>query len=240
MLLLLAQAEVEFDSRVVSDPFLPPFININPPSGRLDNPPATTAILNTLKAKKIKKRTRLTNKNTSSMQAGLEMDPDDRATFFDSMLSTELFENVRGIDEIYLDEAKESATQLTNESRQSRRDIEEVQYAIRDLQNSVKELQDLQVSGAATDEDNLAKHGEVCELMDGQFLRFESPRYFGLIAMEHGLDRVPQGYLMTANHLEFRVLVEGKKDWGVPQATKKVVYIYCPTPAGTKGACILF
>lgn len=201
-----------------------------------------TTLTPSVPAKRIRKRLRKFNQNVASIGAGSEAEDPDR--FFDNLIGaapqigTQVGEAVPLVDQP-LENRKFGAE--SGDSR-DRRDIRELQYAIRDLQQSVEELQKLQLPAVRTGSStqvNLPSHGEYCELLDSQFIWVESNGTAVPQAIVHGLRRVPQGAIPIRNGRDAEIIVEGI-DGLVSPASTDVVYARHFGLAGNFSVFILF
>lgn len=207
--------------------------SVSPPGGILAQ---TVTLTQETFAAKINKRRHQFNQNTSSMQGGLEMEPvgPRRSEFFEELTSLKIFDISKTDDPLQLENAKEAALQLEKKTLQDRRDIKEVQYALRDLQEAVVELQRLKVTATKVGDflpydinDQLPRHGEYCELFDGQFIRVFSDtpaNQHSYSQVHHSLKRVPQGVFWIKNSGVVEEYVEGNPGAGLPAATRDTIW----------------
>ena len=188
-------------------------------------------------AQKITKRRRLFNKNVSSIQAGIEAESE--TSFFDRLVGKQNVKKTAGprgfsdpahtdteIDEsgytvepsppggtspiLQRDEVGETHGPDKPDTK-VRQDIRELQYAVRDIMEAIEELQKLQLGARILDpaRTNLPRHGEPCELLDGQFLHITSDGSGALVPIVHGLRRIPQGAIFIRNSAGGNVFIEG-------------------------------
>lgn len=220
-----------------------------------------------LRVPAIYKRRRFFNKNTSSIQAGIEAESE--TSFFDRLVGKRmgaakkedwskhsLNGETASVQITPMEPEKESEAskdfQPESDDSKDRRDIRELQYALRDIMEAVEELQKLQVAARKLYNDtrgrgldakkqriNLPGHGEYCEAMDGQFLHVESLGVNKYLAMRHGLRRVPQGAIFIRNGQRCAVVVEGEESFA-PPATDKIVWFVHSGPIDDYSVCILF
>jgi len=113
---------------------------------------------------------------------------------------------------------------------------------IREMHHSIENLQTQAFGAQELDDDGLPEHGALCEILDGQYIQYTedyntylettpipTPSYY-LVSIEHGLGRVPQGYIMVyaSNSAAIpKLLITGKERFvptSAPQSTDSLLY----------------
>ena len=118
--------------------------------------------------------------------------------------------------------------------------LREIKRNLADALTAIRELQLIQFAARVTEPDKLPCHGELCEILDGQYLRIISIGSNRGFEVKHGLGRVPQGMIWLYHRLnEAQVLIEGSVGFVSPSATKEAVYFFHPGPANALSVGIL-
>ena len=207
---------------------------------------ASRSLLQAAPAKKITKRRRKFNMNTSCVLAGGEAESETK--FFSRLTGASSndtgggFRGTGGVLRMTADSpGTENDIQSTEDEDKVRTDIRELQYAMRDVMEALDEQQRLQISARNTDKaasrTNLPAHGEYCELFDGQYLHVYKDVVTDWLPIAHGLGRVPQGAIVVRNP-NCQVLIEGSGS--IPPATKDTVYAKNTGSPGNFSIFILF
>ncbi len=196
-------------------------------------------------AVKISKRRRKFNLNVSSIQAGIE--EESETTFFDRLVGEvepSMLEPATNGEEHKA--SSNRGFQSESDDSKDRKDIRELQYALRDTMEAVDEQQKLQVGARHTDSTigrhGLPRHGQYCEAFDGQFLHMDSDGTADFVAVAHGLRRPPQGAIFIRNGREAEVIIEGVSGASppVPPANQSLVYVRHHGQDGNFSVFILF
>lgn len=111
---------------------------------------------------------------------------------------------------------------------------------VRDLVEAVNELQQLQTPARNVDGDNNPMHGELCEILNGQYLVIVQEQVAGNVQkVVHGLGRKPQGAIFIQHTAANRIYIKGDPLNGIAAATKTEVHFMLNGSVGDTHICIL-
>jgi len=80
--------------------------------------------------------------------------------------------------------------------------VKEMQSALRDMADAIFELQNRTITDKYPDADGMPSHGNLCELLNGQYLRVNQTAASGqVVTIEHSLGRIPQAVVQLKSYV---------------------------------------